>query len=110
VSHHKLALLTITVSAVLDVLGGFAFAAAEHISNGLGIYWAVTTATTSGYGDVVPHTAAGHIIAVAVMITVIPLFSATFSLFTSGLAAIHIRRSHEALKQHVTDTYRRESR
>ncbi len=33
-----------------------------------GIYWAIVTLTTVGYGDVTPHTTVGHIIATAVMI------------------------------------------
>lgn len=85
-SHHKIALATITAAALLDTAGGLAFASAEHLSAGIGLYWAVTTATTCGYGDVTPHTVTGHLIAVMVMLTVVPLFAATFSLFTSALA------------------------
>lgn len=42
------------------------------------------------FGDVTPRTHAGHVIAVVVMLTVIPLFAATFSLFTSGLTTVHV--------------------
>lgn len=91
--NHRAALVTIATASALDAAGGLAFAGAEHRSAAAGLYWAVTTATTVGYGDVTPHTAAGHLIAVAVMLTVVPLFAATFSLFTSGLTSVHVRRA-----------------
>ena len=86
------ALETILVAAALDVIAGVIFAVVEHLSIGTGLYWAVATATTVGYGDVTPHTTAGRCVAVVAMLTVIPLFAATFSLITSGLSARHIDR------------------
>ncbi len=91
-NQHRRALAVIAAAAALDLACGLAFAAAEHVSRLTGIYWAVATATTVGYGDVTPHTTAGHVIAVTVMLTVVPLFAASFSLFTSGLTAEHVHR------------------
>lgn len=88
---HRRALLTLAVAASLDVVGGLAFAAVEHQTVGIGLYWSLTTATTVGYGDVAPRTVAGHLIAALVMLTVVPLFAATFSLLTSGLTASHVQ-------------------
>jgi voltage-gated potassium channel len=48
--------------------GGAAFAAIENTSIGTGIYWAIATMTTVGYGDVVPTTSGGRVIAVAMML------------------------------------------
>lgn len=50
------------------IVGGAGFAAEENITFGNGLYWAVTTMTTVGYGDVTPQKAEGKVIAVIVML------------------------------------------
>lgn len=105
-SHHRIAARIIVLASALDALCAVAFSASEHVSLLLGLYWAVTTATTVGYGDVTPKTAAGHVIAVIVMLTVVPLFAATFSLFTSGLTAGHVAQAENRIKEHVEDRLR----
>lgn len=108
--HNRAACLAIIMAAACDAAGGLAYAAAEHISSWLGLYYAVTTATTVGYGDVTPHTGAGHVIAAAIMLTVVPLFAATFSLLTTALTEArvksHMRGQEERLKQHIENRLR----
>jgi voltage-gated potassium channel len=60
------------ILALMTVIGGgIAFAAVEEghgISAWDGIWWAITTVATVGYGDIVPHTTAGRMIAISVML------------------------------------------
>ena len=60
------------VLALLTVLGGgAAFAAVEksqNLSAWDGVWWAMTTVTTVGYGDVSPETDGGRVIALVVML------------------------------------------
>lgn len=78
---------------VLCLLGGAAaFAATQRIDFGTGLYWAITTATTVGYGDVTPKNASGRVVASLVMLTTIPLFASAFATFAGAVAGAHLRR------------------
>jgi voltage-gated potassium channel len=55
-------------AAVTVVVGGRGFASLEGVPVKDGLYWAMTTMTTVGYGDVVARTDEGRILAAAVML------------------------------------------
>ena len=95
-SHHRIALIVILAAIVLDAGLGLAFAAAEHLPAWHGLFCGLANAVTDG-GDVSPTNPAGYMITAAEYVLVVPLFAATFSLFTSGLSAIHIRGLHRRL-------------
>ncbi len=81
------------VAAVVCLLAGAgAFAATQDVSFGTGVYWAITTATTVGYGDVTPKNAIGRAIASLTMLTTIPLFASAFAIFAGAVAASNIRK------------------
>jgi len=101
--HHRKHIAILLASAAGCVLAGAAaFAATQQQPFSTGLYWAITTATTVGYGDVTPHNAAGRVIANLVMLTTIPLLASVFALASGDVAAAGIRRIL-AMRSHFPD-------
>ena len=86
------ALIMIGSASLLIVVGGVVFAATQHQPVTTGWYWAITTATTVGYGDVTPKNASGRFVASVVMLTTIPLLAAAFAVITGSAVASGVRR------------------
>lgn len=103
--HHKRALLVIAATALLDAACGLLYAAAEHISPWHGLYCALADGVTRG-GNASPTTTAGYIISAVECMLVVPLLGASFSLFTSGLTAVHVAASETRVKAHVEQRLR----
>jgi voltage-gated potassium channel len=82
------------VPAVAACFGGaaVAFSTVERVPFTTGLYWTVTTATTVGYGDVIPHNGAGRAVATAAMLVLIPLLAAVFA----RVSAAHVRATLRA--------------
>jgi voltage-gated potassium channel len=102
--QHITALLASAVACVL--LGAGLFSLTQTLPFSTGLYWAITTATTVGYGDVTPKNGIGRLIASAVMLTTIPLLAAVFALVTGGAAVAGIRRILSMESQFPEGTYR----
>lgn len=100
-AHHKRAIFAICLAGVMDVLLGIVFALAQRVDVPAGIYFATSTATTAGGDNIVPTSGLARLVTVAIMLTVIPLFAASFSLITSGLTSTHVRQAEDNIKQHV---------
>lgn len=71
-SRRKIMVFIFTVLAVVFVMGTVMYLV-EGEANGFssipyGIYWAIVTLTTVGYGDITPHTVLGQFIASLIMI------------------------------------------
>jgi voltage-gated potassium channel len=89
-SHHIATLLGLAGMSIL--IGAVLFAVTQHVSFWTALYWAVSTATTVGYGDVTPHNPAGRAVAVGLMLTAIPLFGAVFAVLAGMAALVQVRR------------------
>lgn len=60
-----------------------------------GMYWAITTITSTGYGDLVPHTPLGRLIGFAVMVLSIALVAIPGGIFTAGFIEEMRRQEQE---------------
>ena len=102
--HHRRALKVLAVTVVLDVILGVLYGVAEHVHVLHGLYCAIGTATTVGC-DIPPDNGPAYVLTVIMMLTVVPLWGATFSYFTSGLTSDHVDAAASGqtaeLKEHV---------
>jgi voltage-gated potassium channel len=83
----------------LSLVGGIVIRFVDHEnfpSIGLGIWWALQTVTTVGYGDVVPTTLAGRVIGGLVMAIGIAFISFVTAGVTSALVQRAAGVAHEA--------------
>jgi voltage-gated potassium channel len=85
-------------SVLITVAAGILMTVAEHEnfpSIGSGLWWAVQTTTTVGYGDNVPTTVAGRLVATLVM-----LFGIGFlTVITAAITSTFVARSRLEQKQ-----------
>ena len=106
VPHRRNVVLLLGAVAIVVLIGAELFALAEGLPFTTGLYWAVTTATTVGYGDVTPHNAIGRLLASLVMLTTIPMLAAAFALVSGAAAAAGVRRILNMRTQFPEGTYR----
>lgn len=103
--HHKRAIQVGAATIVLDAVLGVLVAVADHIPVWHGVYCALGTATTVGC-DIAPRTGYTYAIFAVMMLTIVPLFTAIFSFFTSGLTADHVdaktQQQTDELKDHMS--------
>jgi voltage-gated potassium channel Kch len=92
--------------AMMFLVGAAGTAAVEILSpnsfSSLGdaAWWAATTVTTIGYGDVVPGTSGGRVIAVFVMFASVATVSFTTAVVTASFVAFQQRRLGPETKRH----------
>jgi voltage-gated potassium channel len=103
---HRHATLLVVAAVCCVLIGGAVFALTQHLPVTTGWYWAVTTATTVGYGDVTPKNPAGRVVAIAVMLTTIPLLAAAFAVLTGSAIANGVRRLMEMGSRFPEGSYR----
>jgi voltage-gated potassium channel len=92
--------------AVMFIVGALGTAAVEVLSPksfasvGDAAWWAATTVTTIGYGDVVPATSGGRVIAVFVMFASVATVSFTTAVVTASFVAYQQRRFGPDAERH----------
>ena len=89
-SRQKIIVFLLTVSTLVVIFGTLMYVI-EGPENGFtsiptGVYWAVVTLTTVGYGDLVPHTALGKAMATLIMVTGYSIIAVPTGIFTAELA------------------------
>jgi voltage-gated potassium channel len=72
-------------------------------SLGLAYWWAVTTVTTVGYGDVVPESAGGRIVASGLMLTGLALIPTLTSVIVSVFLSKQRRSDQDRIEQLETE-------
>jgi len=80
----------VTATAVVVVGAGFLITLVdekEYSNLGVGLWWAVQTVTTVGYGDVTPSAVSGRLVAAAVMLYGIAFIAIVTALITSTFVA-----------------------
>ena len=87
---RKAAVVIATVTTAITVAAGVAMTLVDHKgfpTVGSGLWWAVQTVTTVGYGDHVPKTVAGQLMAAAVMLLGIGFVTVITASITSAFVA-----------------------
>jgi voltage-gated potassium channel Kch len=92
----------IVVAIVLVLVAGLLARIVEpetFHSIGLAYWWAVTTVTTVGYGDVVPESPGGRVVAAMLMLTGLALIPTLTSVIVSTLIGKTRRSEQERIEQ-----------
>jgi voltage-gated potassium channel len=90
VSVRTAASVIVTATAVIVVVGGVLMRVVDHeeYSNiWVGIWWALQTVTTVGYGDVTPKNPSGRVVAAFVMLEGIAFLTIIIAAITSTFIA-----------------------
>ncbi|MGD2047081.1 MAG: ion transporter, partial [Gemmatimonadota bacterium] len=90
-SRYKISVFLVAVVTIVIVVGSLMYliegAPAGFTSIPIGVYWAVVTMTTVGYGDIAPITPVGQALAAFVMILGYGIIAVPTGIVTSELAA-----------------------
>jgi voltage-gated potassium channel len=95
-SRHKIIVFLFAVLSLVVIMGASMYLI-EGQANGFtsiprGMYWAIVTVTTVGYGDISPHTVIGQIIASMLMIAGYGIIAVPTGIVTAELT--HVGKPH----------------
>jgi voltage-gated potassium channel len=97
ITHARQALLSVLLGLVIVLLSAasLAYLLERHVPQDGGapfssipaaLWWAIVTLTTTGYGDMTPHTIAGRMLAGVVMVSGIMVFALLAGILATGYA------------------------
>jgi voltage-gated potassium channel len=101
VQSNRILLYLAGITLFLSAVAGFLMRWIEpevFPTVGTGIWWAVVTFCTVGYGDVVPESALGRTVASFLMVFAITFITVATALVTSALVTGEQRRQQEELE------------
>ncbi len=87
------------VALVTVLAGGAAFAYAEGVSTWDGVWWAMTTVTTVGYGDIPPKTDLGRALAILVMLVGIGFLSLLIGSVSERFVRVDLEQEAEEVER-----------
>jgi voltage-gated potassium channel len=97
-SRHKITVFISTVLSVVVVVGSLMYmiegADAGFTSIPQGIYWAIVTMTTVGYGDVAPQSPLGKLLASALMVVGYGIIAVP-----TGIVTLELERASRAMRE-----------
>src|SRR5256884_1338948 len=102
VANRRIFPFLLLATTGLGVLSGFVVTVVDHKdfpTFGTGVWWAIVTLGTVGYGDVVPHTAWGRVVGSVVIIIGVTFLSFLIATVTSYFVAAEEAEAGLALKQ-----------
>jgi len=113
VANRRIFPFLILSTAALGTLSGFIVTLVDHKdfpSFGTGVWWAIVTLSTVGYGDVVPHTPWGRVVGSIVIIIGVTFLSFLIATVTSYfVAAEEAAADEEANAERVARAARAEA-
>ena len=97
VANRRIFPFLLLTTAGLGTLAGFVVTLVDHKdfpTFGTGVWWAIVTLGTVGYGDVVPHTAWGRFVGSIVIIVGVTFISFLIATVTSYFVAAEEAEAH----------------
>jgi len=106
VANRRIFPYLVIVAVTASLLGGFLMTLLDRQdfpTFGIGIWWAVQTLSTVGYGDVVPHTAWGRVLGSGVILVGVTFLSFLTAIVTSLFVSADRDEANEREKKQRAD-------
>ena len=102
-SRAKITVFLLTVLSVVIIMGALMYLV-EGPENGFtsiprGIYWAIVTMTTVGYGDIAPQTIVGQALAAIIMVLGYGIIAVPTGIFSANMIKVSRRAGHSVTTQ-----------